>query len=104
MLKACSIPFVTNTGPKILEHAEKFGLAGAKCWFDKLWILFLTVIALPGPIYWGMEKSFYKHFVAGPTLEASMKVVDKLAALNVKSALDYSVESADKIEHVRHLD
>jgi len=50
-----------------------------------------------------VRQTVYKHFVAGSTLEECSAVVDKLAAANIKTTLDYSVEAADKVDEVGYL-
>jgi proline dehydrogenase len=47
-----------------------------------------------------MRRTIYKHFVAGESLADCEPAVDALAKLGVGSILDYSVESANKIEQV----
>jgi proline dehydrogenase len=47
------------------------------------------------PIGWIMKPTLYRHFVGGETIDECLPTVQKMAQLNVKSILDYSVEGAD---------
>ncbi len=47
------------------------------------------------PIGWIMKPTLYRHFAGGETIEECLPTVEKMAILNVKSILDYSVEGAD---------
>ena len=58
-------------------------------------------IRLRLPIGWIVKPTIYSHFCGGETIEDCLPTVQKLAAYNVRSVLDYSVEGkedADEIE------
>jgi len=44
------------------------------------------------PVSWLIERTVYKQFVGGKTIEECLPVVEKLSQYNMKSILDYSVE------------
>lgn len=46
------------------------------------------------PISWAVKPTLYRHFVGGETIEECFPVVRKMAKENVKSVLDFSIESA----------
>lgn len=58
---------------------------------------FLTNIALRLhlPINWAVKPTLYKQFVGGESIEQCTATIRNLAANNVKSILDYSVEAGD---------
>ena len=71
ILKLTSLDSLTEFGWKFLDISKK---------------LHLTWITYPF-----LKATFFKKFVAGETLEESMKVVDKLSSEGLGSILDYSV-------------
>ncbi|MDR1896086.1 MAG: proline dehydrogenase family protein [Prevotellaceae bacterium] len=52
------------------------------------------------PISWAVKPTLYKHFVGGETIEECFPVMKKMAAENVKSILDFSMEAVEKEEEI----
>eukprot|EP00026_Physarum_polycephalum_P004538 Phypoly_transcript_04559.p1 GENE.Phypoly_transcript_04559~~Phypoly_transcript_04559.p1 ORF type:complete len:538 (+),score=62.19 Phypoly_transcript_04559:308-1921(+) len=73
ILKLCSYDFVVNYGPKLLDWATEHHLSGIA--------------------YWVMKQTFFKHFVAGETLEETVVATDKLKKDGMGVVLDYSIEA-----------
>lgn len=54
---------------------------------------FMYAMKFKIPISWVIEATLYKHFVGGKSITDCHKVVERLKTYNVKTILDYSVES-----------
>ncbi len=52
------------------------------------------------PVSWLIKPTVYKQFCGGETIVECTQVVTKLAKMNVKSILDYSVEGKEKDEDI----
>lgn len=52
------------------------------------------------PIKWMVKPTIFAHFCGGETLESCAPVVERLAAHNVRSILDYSVEGKESEEDI----
>lgn len=48
-----------------------------------------------GPALWVVERTYFKHFVAGADLDKSLKTAARLSHSGLNTILDYSIESAD---------
>ena len=55
----------------------------------------LEKINLSAPAHWVVEKTYFKHFVAGKNLNEAMKTAAALSTTGIGTILDYSIESAD---------
>jgi len=49
---------------------------------------------------WIVKPTIYSHFCGGETIEDCLQTVQKLAAYNVRSVLDYSVEGKENTEEI----
>jgi proline dehydrogenase len=78
LFKAVSFPRLVKAGKALL------GLAGA----------------LRFPVRWLLKPTIFSHFCGGETLEECAPVVERLAAHNVRSILDYSVEGTESDEDI----
>ncbi len=78
LFKAVSFPRLVKVGKALL------GLAGA----------------LRFPVRWLLKPTIFGHFCGGETLEECAPVVERLAAHNVRSILDYSVEGTESDEDI----
>ena len=56
--------------------------------------------ALRFPVRWLLKPTVFSHFCGGETLEECAPVVERLAAHNVRSILDYSVEGTESDEDI----
>lgn len=59
-----------------------------------------TALKIKFPIKWIVKPTIYSHFVGGETIEECNKIVEILSKYNVKSILDYSVESESTEENI----
>ena len=57
-------------------------------------------ISLRLPISWVVKPTIYSHFCGGVTIEDCLPTVQKLAAYNIRSVLDYSVEGKENPEEI----
>jgi proline dehydrogenase len=71
MFKLISYPSLVRTGNFMIPLAVRTGI----------------------PLGWFIKPTVYRQFCGGETIEECTKVIGKLQQLNVKSILDYSVES-----------
>ncbi len=78
LFKVVSFPRLVKAGKALL------GLAGA----------------LRFPVRWLLKPTIFSHFCGGETLEECAPVVQRLAAHNVRSILDYSVEGTESDEDI----
>lgn len=53
------------------------------------------------PVGWAVKPTLYRHFVAGETLEESIRVIKKLREHNIYSVPDYSAEGGGKLEDIQ---
>lgn len=54
----------------------------------------LALLAI-APALWVVERTYFKHFVAGADLDKSLKTAARLSHSGLNTILDYSIESAD---------
>ena len=54
--------------------------------------------AIHFPIEWIVERTIYKHFCGGVSIQGSSKLIDKLDERNVGTILDYAVEGEESEE------
>lgn len=47
------------------------------------------------PAHWVVERTYFKHFVAGKNLSESLRTAAKLSTSRIGTILDYSIESAE---------
>jgi len=73
ILKLCSYDFIVSHGPKLLQWAQDYHLGGIANFV--------------------MKRTFFKHFIAGETLEESEKAVEHLKQEGLGVVLDYSIET-----------
>jgi proline dehydrogenase len=55
----------------------------------------MTKLNIAAPAHWVLEKTYFKHFVAGTNLGESLQTAAELSHHGLSTILDYSIESAD---------
>jgi proline dehydrogenase len=86
---------------KELKNAKfLFSMIKSSCMVRTLGLMSNLALKMRLPISWAVKPTLYRHFVGGETIEECFPSMRKMAAENVRSVLDFSIEAAGTEEEI----
>lgn len=96
------IAFESKSDQDLRFSAFIFKIMSNKIVTDILIILTKIALFLRLPISFIIQKTVFKQFCGGETINESLIIVEKLGQSNIQSILDYSIEGENNEKHFEH--